>query len=61
MAAIVRLGQGFGSLLIWLTIVVQPVAIPVIVVSVLAARVRTRYLARQAAASNHNRASRVTM
>jgi hypothetical protein len=44
-ASLVRIGQGAASLIIWLVIVVMPVAIPVIGVMLLALWVRRRWLA----------------
>jgi uncharacterized protein DUF4349 len=44
-AALVRLSQGFASLVIWVAIVVLPVLIPVLLVTFVAVRIRRRWLA----------------
>jgi hypothetical protein len=44
-AALVRLGQGFASLVIWVAIVVLPVLLPVLLVIFVASRIRRRWLA----------------
>lgn len=47
-AALVRLGQGFASLAVWLVIVILPVLIPVGVILYIAVRIRRRMAARAA-------------
>ena len=47
-AALVRLGQGFASLGVWLLIVIVPVLIPVGVIIYIAVRIRRRLAARAA-------------
>ena len=49
LAALVRLGQGFASLAVWLLIVILPVLIPVGVILYVAIRIRRRVAARSAA------------
>jgi hypothetical protein len=47
LATLVRVGQGFASLSVWLVIVVLPVAIPVLLMIYVAVRVRRRFDARR--------------